>query len=143
MYVALSSLQYTDIYIPSFMVSRPWWNTSSVFASSSVVAASVRNKEVASFPGSHAWAEKTREPGTHHLRMVQNCPKCLIGSITMQCGLSAGEQKMNVILVKRSSMQVTKGTWYMCEQCVPGSPSSSPTQEPGNEATHKGESCDV
>ena len=32
-------------------------------------------------------------------------------------------------------MQVTKGTWRMREQCVPGSPSSSPAQEPGNEAT--------
>ena len=31
-------------------------------------------------------------------------------------------------------MQVTKGTWCMCEQCVPGSLSSSPTQEPGNKA---------
>ena len=25
----------------------------------------------------------------------------------------------------------------MCKQCVPGSPSSSPAQEPGNEATYK------
>ena len=32
-------------------------------------------------------------------------------------------------------MQVTKGMWQMREQCVPGSLSSSPTQEPGNEAT--------
>ena len=32
-------------------------------------------------------------------------------------------------------MQVTKGTWRMREQCVPGSLSSSPAQEPGNEAT--------
>ena len=31
-------------------------------------------------------------------------------------------------------MQVTKGTWRMHEQCVPGSLSSSPAQEPGNEA---------
>ena len=31
-------------------------------------------------------------------------------------------------------MQVTKGTWRMHEQCEPGSVSSSPTQEPGNEA---------
>ena len=31
-------------------------------------------------------------------------------------------------------MEVTKGTWRMREQCVPGSLSSSPTQEPGNEA---------
>ena len=31
-------------------------------------------------------------------------------------------------------MQVTKGTWRMCKQCVPGSLSSSPQQEPGNEA---------
>ena len=31
-------------------------------------------------------------------------------------------------------MQVTKGTWHMHEQCVPGSLSSSPAQEPGNEA---------
>ena len=31
-------------------------------------------------------------------------------------------------------MQVTKGTWCMREQCVPGSLSSSPAQEPGNEA---------
>ena len=31
-------------------------------------------------------------------------------------------------------MQVTKGTWCMHEQCVPGSLSSSPTQEPGNKA---------
>ena len=34
-------------------------------------------------------------------------------------------------------MQVTKGTWRMREQCVPGSLSSSPAQEPGNEATTK------
>ena len=32
-------------------------------------------------------------------------------------------------------MQVTKETWRMREQCVPGSLSSSPAQEPGNEAT--------
>ena len=32
-------------------------------------------------------------------------------------------------------MQVTKGTWHMCEQCVPGCLSSSPAQEPGNEAS--------
>ena len=32
-------------------------------------------------------------------------------------------------------MQVTKGTWRMREQCVPGSVSSSPAQEPGNKAT--------
>ena len=32
-------------------------------------------------------------------------------------------------------MQVTKGTWRMCEQCVPGSLFSSLTREPGNEAT--------
>ena len=31
-------------------------------------------------------------------------------------------------------MQVTKGTWRMREQCVPGSLSSSHAQEPGNEA---------
>ena len=31
-------------------------------------------------------------------------------------------------------MQVTKGIWCMREQCVPGSLSSSPAQEPGNEA---------
>ena len=31
-------------------------------------------------------------------------------------------------------MQVTKGTWCMHEHCVPGSVSSSPTREPGNEA---------
>ena len=52
----------------------------------------------------------------------------------MQCGLSGGKQKLTVILVLRSSMQVTKGTWHMREQCVPGSLSSSPAQEPGNEA---------
>ena len=56
----------------------------------------------------------------------------------MQCGLSAGKQKLTVILVQRSSMQVTKGTWRMREQCVPGSFSSSPAQEPGNEAREKG-----
>ena len=33
-------------------------------------------------------------------------------------------------------MQVTKRTWRMREQCVPGSLSSSPAQEPGNEAKH-------
>ena len=32
-------------------------------------------------------------------------------------------------------MQVTKGTWRMREQCVPGYLSSSPAQEPGNEAS--------
>ena len=34
-------------------------------------------------------------------------------------------------------MQVTMGTWRMREQCVPGSLSSSPAQEPGNEASIK------
>ena len=53
----------------------------------------------------------------------------------MQCGLSGGKQKLTVILVKRSSMQVTKGTWRMREQCVPGSLSSSSAQKPGNEAS--------
>ena len=33
-------------------------------------------------------------------------------------------------------MQVTKGTWHMREQCVPGSLSSSPAREPGNEAKY-------
>ena len=33
-------------------------------------------------------------------------------------------------------MQVTKGTWRMREQCVPGSLSTSPAQEPGNEAIY-------
>ena len=32
-------------------------------------------------------------------------------------------------------MQVTKGTWHMREQCVPGSLSSSHAREPGNEAS--------
>ena len=32
-------------------------------------------------------------------------------------------------------MQITKGTWCMGEQCVPGSLSSSLAQEPGNKAT--------
>ena len=32
-------------------------------------------------------------------------------------------------------MQVTKGTWRMREQCVPGSLPSSPAQEAGSEAT--------
>ena len=32
-------------------------------------------------------------------------------------------------------MQVTKGTWRMRKQCVPGSLSSSPAREPGNEAS--------
>ena len=36
-------------------------------------------------------------------------------------------------------MQVTKGTWRMCKQCVPGSLSSSPAQEPGNEANARDE----
>ena len=31
-------------------------------------------------------------------------------------------------------MQVTKGTWRMREQCVPGSFFSAHAQEPGNEA---------
>ena len=55
-------------------------------------------------------------------------------SITMQCGLSAGKQKLTVILVWWNSMQVTKGIWRMREQCVPGSLSSSSAQEPANKA---------
>ena len=51
---------------------------------------------------------------------------CLTGSITVQCGLSGGKQKLIVILLYRSIMQVTKGTCCMREQCVPGSLSSSP-----------------
>ena len=49
--------------------------------------------------------------------------RCLTGSITLQCGLSAGKQ---------SSMQVTKRTWHMCEQCVPD---FFPAQGPGNKAS--------
>ena len=60
---------------------------------------------------------------------------CPTGSITTQCSLSGGKQKLTVILVLWSSMQVTKGTWRMHKQCVPGSLSSSLAQEPGNEAT--------
>ena len=33
-------------------------------------------------------------------------------------------------------MQVIEGIWHMREQCVPGSLSSSPAQEPGNEARY-------
>ena len=58
---------------------------------------------------------------------------CPTGSVAMQCGLSADKQKLTIILVLRSSMQVTKGTWHMYEQCVPGS-LPFPAQEPGNEA---------
>ena len=36
-------------------------------------------------------------------------------------------------------MQVTKGTWRMREQCVPGSLSSSPAQETGNESRSNAE----
>ena len=53
----------------------------------------------------------------------------------MQYGLSAGKQKLPIILVQWNSMQVTKGTWRMHEQCVPSSLSPSPAQEPGNEAS--------
>ena len=54
----------------------------------------------------------------------------------------AGKQIVTGILVLRGSMQVTKGTWHMREQCIPGSLSSSPAQKParggggGNEAIH-------
>ena len=61
--------------------------------------------------------------------------RCLTGSIILQCGLSAGKQKFSLILVKRNSMQVTKGTWHIHEQCIPGSLPSSLAREPGNEAT--------
>ena len=40
-------------------------------------------------------------------------------------------------------MQVTKGTWYMHKQCVPGSLSSSPAQEPENEASSETNSNDA
>ena len=53
----------------------------------------------------------------------------------MQYGLSAGKQKLPIILVQWNSMQVTKGTWRMHKQCVPSSLSPSPAQEPGNEAS--------
>ena len=39
----------------------------------------------------------------------------------MQCGLSGGKKKLTIILMQQCSMQVTKGTWRMPEQCVPGS----------------------
>ena len=53
----------------------------------------------------------------------------------MQCGLSSGKQKFTVILVWWSSMQVTRGTWCMHKESVPGFLSSTTPQEPGNEAT--------
>ena len=38
---------------------------------------------------------------------------CPTRSITMQCGLSGGKQKLTVTFVQLSSMQVTKGTWAL------------------------------
>ena len=61
---------------------------------------------------------------------------CPTGSITVQCGLSGGKQ---ILTILRSSMQVTKGTWRMREQSVPGSFSSSPAQEPGNKGRYNSE----
>jgi len=43
----------------------------------------------------------------------------------------------------QNSMQVTKGTWRMREQCVPGSLSSSPAREPGNEASEVGIQAEI
>ena len=38
---------------------------------------------------------------------------CVIGGMTLHCGLPAGKLKLAVILVQRSSMRVTKGTSRM------------------------------
>ena len=54
----------------------------------------------------------------------------------MQCS----QAELTVVLVQRSSMQVTKGTWRMREQCVPGSLSSSPSRDPGNDTSY-GPAC--
>ena len=62
---------------------------------------------------------------------VRTTQMCHIGSITLQCGVSSGKQKLTVILVSQSSMQVTMGTWCMHKQCVPGSLFH---REPVNEA---------
>ena len=57
----------------------------------------------------------------------------LTESITLQYGLSAGELKQTVCMVSvMDSMQVTKETSHMHEQCVPGAPSDfSSTWERG------------
>ena len=39
--------------------------------------------------------------------------RCLTGSITLQCSLSAGKQNISINF---SSKQVTKGTLHMCER---------------------------
>ena len=57
---------------------------------------------------------------------------CVIGGMTLHCGLPAGKLKLAVILVQRSSMRVTKGTSRMRERWIPGH-FSSPTW-PGYEA---------
>ena len=59
---------------------------------------------------------------------------CLTGSINLQCVLSAGRQRLTVILVSRVVCRLlSTRTWCMQKQCVLGSLSSSPAQEPGNE----------
>ena len=60
---------------------------------------------------------------------LQNHQRCLTGNISLQCG----PQQANTNIAE--CVQVTKETCHMREQCVPGSLPSSPTWEPGNEAS--------
>ena len=67
-----------------------------------------------------SWTRQCRQLlSEHYCFWLQNPQRCLTDSITLQCGVNRN-------FLKWSSMQVTKGTWRMCEQCVPGSLSSSP-----------------
>ena len=52
----------------------------------------------------------------------------------MQYSFWQVKQKVTGILVL-CSIQITKGTWHLREQYVPGYLSSFPSQEPGNEAS--------
>ena len=90
---------------------------------------------LASFSGSRAWTEE-KDPDTYCLSMpssprisdFKTIRMSLIGSITLQSSLSADKQKLTIHW-STCSMQGTKGTQHMREQCIPGSLSSSPAQE--------------
>ena len=50
-------------------------------------------------------------PSSNVVSEFKTARTTLTGSIILQYGLSAGQQKLAIILGYQSSMQVTKGTW--------------------------------
>ena len=80
-------------------------------------------------------------PSSNVVSEFKTARTTLTGSIILQYGLSAGQQKLAIILGYQSSMQVTKGTWCITNSGYLSPPAPHESYSP-NEASSITE-CEV